>query len=196
MRKLVTATLVWLAIFAAAGETNAQPIHPPELGAGVTWLVPRYGDYVTDEMTEPNAGVSLTLPFARQFAFESQVTLGRKSDASRERTEGLYILRIKQWLPGFEQRTVHPFVTYGLAGYYAHVVQRDVEHANGERVRGFAYSELEEPIATMFGVGIQRRLTERIAIRADAQLLTFLILPLGYSFSTSASVALGRYSTN
>jgi hypothetical protein len=102
------------------------------------------------------------------------------------------VVQMKQRLPGFEQRPLQMFITYGVVGYYAHVVQREVEYGNGQQVRGFSYSEIEEPLATQFGVGIQRRLTPRLAIRGDSQLLTLLTLPLGYSVSASVSVALGR----
>jgi hypothetical protein len=198
VRGFTTTLLAMTALAGTAAGSYAQTTHPPpELGVGVTWLVPRPGgDYVTDQMTEPNAVVRFTMPFASSFAIEGLVSIGQQDDDPRQRTEGLYVVQIKQRLPGFEQRPLHIFITYGVVGYYAHVVQREVEYGNGQRVRGFSYSEIEEPLATQFGVGIQRRLTPRLAIRGDAQLLTLLTLPLGYSFSTGVSVALGHYSTN
>jgi hypothetical protein len=61
-----------------------------------------------------------------------------------DETEGLYVVQIKQRLPGFEQRPLHLFITYGVVGYYAHVVQREVESGNGQQARGFSYSEIED----------------------------------------------------
>jgi len=197
MRKPATALFALVVLAGAAADSLGQTTHaPPEVGLGVSWLVPRYADYVTDHMTEPNAGMRITVPFARSFAVEGLISIGRQSDSTRQRSEGLYVTQIKQQLTGFERQALHVFITYGLVGYYAHVVQRELEYEDRRRVRGFSYSEIEEPFATTFGIGVQRRLTQRLAIRADAQLLTLLTLPLGYSFSTSASVALGRYSTN
>lgn len=198
MLRFTAALLALIGLASTAADSQAQTSHPPpELGVGATWLLPRHGaDYVTDEMTKPNAAVRFTMPFARNFAVEGLVTMGQQDEDPRQRTEGLYVVQIKQRLPGFEQRPLQMFITYGVVGYYAHVVQREVEYSNGQRVPGFSYSELEEPLATQFGIGIQRRLTSRLATRADAQLLTLLTLPLGCSFSTGVSVALGRYSTN
>ena len=198
MRRFTTTLFALTALAGAAADSLAQTAHPPpELGIGVSWLVPRPGgDYVTDQMTEPTAVVRVTMPFANSFAIEGLVSIGQQDEDPRQRTEGLYVVQIKQRLPGFEQRPFHIFITYGVVGYYAHVVQREVEYGNGQRARGFSYSEIEEPLATQFGVGIQRRLTPRLAVRGDAQLLTLLTLPLGYAFSTGVSVALGHYSTN
>ena len=198
VRRFTTTLFALTALAGAAADSLAQTAHPPpELGIGVSWLVPRPGgDYVTDQMTEPTAVVRVTMPFANSFAIEGLVSIGQQDEAPRQRTEGLYVVQIKQRLPGFEQRPFHIFITYGVVGYYAHVVQREVEYGNGQRARGFSYSEIEQPLATQFGVGIQRRLTPRLAVRGDAQLLTLLTLPLGYAFSTGVSVALGHYSTN
>jgi hypothetical protein len=197
MGRLVTPLIAWLSVFCTATQSNAQTAHaPPELGVGVSWLVPRYGDYVTDTMTEPTGGVRITLPFARNFAFESLVTLGRQGNDVRHRTEGLYVLQVKQRVYANELQSIQMFVTYGAAGYYAHVVQREIQRDGVVQTRGFSYSEVEQPLATMFGIGVQRRLGQRIAIRADAQLLTLLYLPLGYGVSTGVSIPLGRYSTN
>ena len=198
MRRFTTTLFALAALAGTAADLHAQSTLPPaELGVGVTRLVSRPGtDYVTDQMTEPNAVVRFTMPFASSFAIEGLVSIGQQGEALRQRTDGLYVVQIKQRLPGFEQRRHHIFITYGVVGYYAHVVQREVEYGDGQRARGFSYSEFEEPLATQFGVGIQRRLTSRLAVRGDAQLLTLVTLPLGYSLSASMSVALGRYSTN
>ncbi|HEX7798136.1 MAG TPA: hypothetical protein VF456_27420, partial [Vicinamibacterales bacterium] len=111
MRRFTTTLFALIALASTAADSEAQTTHPPpELGVGVTWLVPRHGgDYVTDEMTEPNAVVRFTMPFARNFAVEGLVSIGQQHEDPRQRTEGLYGVQIKQRLPGFEQRHLQMF---------------------------------------------------------------------------------------
>src|SRR5262249_10143781 len=129
MPRLTTTVLALMALASSPANSQAQTTHaPPELGVGVTWLVPNSGsDYVTDQMTEPNANVRFTMPFANNFAVEGLVSIGQQGEGARRRAEGPYVAQIKQRMPGLEQRPVHVFITYGVVGYYAHVVQRDLE---------------------------------------------------------------------
>lgn len=89
----------------------------------------------------------------------------------------------------FERRSIQPFITYGAVGYFAHVNGRDIP-GDSVNFSSASFSEIEAPVATMVGAGLQHRLGRHVAIRADVQLLTFLYLPLGYEFSTSVSIPL------
>ena len=70
---------------------------------------------------------------------------------------------------------------------------------NGDvlKVQPFSYAETDEPIATTIGGGFQQTLGRRLAVRADAQLVTLLWLPLGVRFSAGVSIPFGQgYARN
>ena len=172
----------------ASAQTSRHP--PAEIGAGISRMIPVYGDYSTDDLSEATGHIRVTLPFAAHFAFEGATTMGRRADDYRTRTEGLFILQVQQRFRRAVDAPFQPFITYGGAGYYAHVTQHEVRR-NGVLVsRHGSFNEIDPPIATLFGAGAQQRLARHITVRAEAQLLTLLYLPLGYSFSTSVSIPL------
>lgn len=81
MRRLVIALVVFLAATSLSTHSNAQTTkQPQEIGIGTNWLVPTYGDYSTDEFSEPTGHIRFTMPFARHFAFEGIATVGRRND--------------------------------------------------------------------------------------------------------------------
>ena len=166
----------------------------------MTKFFPIYGDFSTDSLNESSAELRVTVPFTPRFAVEGSTTIGQRGSEFFTRIEGLYMVQIRQRLRHSADGAFQPFVTYGAAGYYAHVSQRQVVVPNpGGGVYttpAYSYTEVDEPFAAVFGGGFQQRLGSRLALRADAQMVTFLYLPLGYRFSTSVSIPLGRYSTN
>jgi hypothetical protein len=195
MHRPATVFVVILTATALSAHANAQTLRPPpEIGIGMNRLVPASGDYSTDEFSEPTGHVRLTIPFARHFGFEAIATVGRRDDDYWTRTEGLYILQVKQSLGRFDRRSLQPFITYGAVGHFAHVVDRYIQR-QGANVRTASFVEIEPPVATMVGVGLQQRLGRRVAIRADAQLLTFVYVPLGCAFSTSVSIPLRPFDS-
>jgi hypothetical protein len=185
---------------AAAQQPPSARRPPPEVGVGFTRLIPAYGDFDTDSLVEGSADLRVTLPFTPRFAFEAIGSVGQRSGQFWDRTEGLYLLQIRQRLRRTDSGPFQPFITYGAVGYYAHVTQHEVrlpQPGGGVYTSPRAsYNEIEQPIATAFGAGFQQRLGSRVALRADTQVVTFLYLPLGMRFSTTVSMPLGRYSTN
>jgi hypothetical protein len=185
---------------AAAQQPPQARRPPPEVGVGVTRFFPIYADSSTDSLDEGSADLRVTLPFTPRFAFEGIGTIGQRGNEYWSRTEGLYLMQIRQRLRRTGSSPFQPFITYGAAGYYAHVAQRDVtipQRGGGSYIiPADSYNEVDEPFAIAVGAGFQQRLAGYAAVRAEAQLLTFLYLPLGYRFSTSVSIPLGRYSTN
>ena len=204
MRNITRFAAALLIIGAASGSAAAQqpPARrpPPEVGVGFTKFSPIYGDYVTDSMAEGSADLRVTLPFTPRFAFEAIGTIGQRGNEYWSRTEGLYMMQIRQRLRRTDSSPFQPFITYGAVGYYAHVAQREVRtpQPGGGVYTSPArkFNEVEEPWATAFGAGFQQRLGSNVAIRAETQFLTFFYLPLGMRFSTTVSIPLGRYSTN
>jgi hypothetical protein len=205
MRSISRLAAALLLIGAASRPAAAQqpPLArrpPPEVGVGVTRFLPTFGDFDTDSLTEGSADLRVTLPFTPRFAFEAIGTIGQRRNEFWNRTEGLYLMQIRQRLRRTDTSPFQPFITYGAVGYYAHVTQRElrIPQPGGGMYTSPAttYDEMEQPIATAVGVGFQQRLGSQVAIRADTQLVTFLFLPLGMRFSTTVSLPLGRYSTN
>jgi len=59
------------------------------------------------------------------------------------------------------------FLTYGGTGSFSHVTGR-----------GYTYNEFDEPLATTFGIGAQQTLARHLTVRADAQAMTVLWVPI------------------
>jgi hypothetical protein len=107
--------------WAADDQAFSQQPSPPEVGIGGEHFFPTYGDWFTDSLRESSANLRVTLPFTPRFAFEAIGTVGRRGDEFYQRTEGLYFLQVKQRLRRNQLHRFQPFITYGAAGYYAHV---------------------------------------------------------------------------
>lgn len=187
---ILLAMVIGMSALSSHAQAQASTHPSPEIGAGISRMVPVYGDYSTDDLSEPTGHLRVTLPFATHFAFEGVTTVGRRADDYWTRTEGLFVFQVQQRFRRAVDAPLQPFVTYGGAGYYAHVTQKEVRR-NGVTVsRHGSFNEIDPPLASLFGAGVQERLARHLTVRAEAQLLTLLYLPLGYSFSTSVSIPL------
>jgi hypothetical protein len=208
MRNIVQRSVfVLFAVGAAAGLATAQQSStatkrpPAEVTLSAGKLYPIYFDFFTDDVDELGGDVRVTLPFTPRFAFEGAGTIGRRQNDYSSRVEGFYIMQIKQRLIRAERGAFRPFLTYGVAGYYSHFSRPELHlpGPNGSLMTYPAYSQFEHdpPLATLFGGGFQQRLSNRLALRADVQMMTLLYLPLGSRYSVGLSVALGPgYSMN
>lgn len=185
----------WLLTTVLLVPTSASAQHgrpPVEVGAGVAGLaaVP-YEDFGLPENSTA-ALFRASVPFTPRFSVEGLMTVGRHEDRHRRATEGFYQIQVKQRIVRGTHGRFHPFVTYGAAGYYRSVRVAPFTEPSGARFPGFSYNEVDEPWAAVLGGGVQHVLNRRLAWRADAQLLTFLWVPLGGRFDTSLSIPIGR----
>jgi hypothetical protein len=171
---------ILLLLTATARPALAQPA---EAGAGVGGVHIRDIDFLQPERFGPSAEFRLTAPLTRRFAIEGTLSLKRETAAFERRTRGLYSVQLRQTLLDASSTRVQYFVTYGSVGSFAHV----------SSPRFSAYDEVEPPLYGIIGAGGQRRLGERLAVRADAQLLTVLWVPLGVRVSAGVSLPFGRY---
>lgn len=185
---------------AAAGPAWAQaaasdPKPSPEIAVGVGRLPTRYGDIITQDLTEPTLDVGVTVPFGARFALEGIWTVGRRNSAYASRTEGLFVGQVRQRLPRLERDGWRPFLTYGAAGYYGlvQIPAAEIPQPGGIVIHrpATSFSEVEELVAMLVGGGVQRRLHRRAAFRVDAQFQTFLWQPLGGRFFAGVSLPLG-----
>ena len=181
------------AFLVASAEASAQDRRPPvEAGLGITGLaaVP-YEDFGVPDNT-PGVVGRVTAPFTPRFSLEGLMTLSRLDDQYRRSTEGFYLIQVKQRLVRATRGRFQPFLTYGAAGYYRNVRVSPFSLPSGETFRGFSYTDVDEPWAAVIGGGVQHVLNRRLAWRADAQLVTFLWIPLGGRFDASLSIPIGR----
>ena len=188
MRTLIRASFVSAFAFMAL-TASAQPIQtrrsPVEIGIGVSGVRVFDVDFFEPEAFGPAADVRVTIPFSSRFAFESNAMITRETNPYEQRTRTLYMLLVKQRLSRASTERTELFLTYGGTG--------SIRHVSSDLFAGEAYTEVEAPYAATVGIGFQRRLTRRLALRADAQLLTILYLPLGVRVGGGVSIPLGSY---
>lgn len=174
----------------------AQARPPFEFGVGFGGVatVP-YEDILGDGPTAPAIDVRTTAPLTPRFAVEGVFTVGRSSTDYYRRTEGLFLIQVRQRLASATRGAFHGFLTYGATGYWARVSQKEVRFVDDagqlQVSPGFQYTEIDEPVVAVLGGGVQYALGRRAAIRADAQYVTFVYIPLGVRFSGGVSVPLG-----
>jgi hypothetical protein len=159
--------------------------------------VNEYEDFFTGGPDQTAVHLRVTLPFTRQFSFECVVTIGGRGNEFWHRTEGFYVFQVKQRLVRATGDRFHVFLTYGAAGYYAHVhqpaAQVTLDDGTVVPIPESSYTETDPPIAAIMGAGFQRELGRRVALRAEAQLMTLLWIPLGVRLSAGVSIPFGSY---
>jgi hypothetical protein len=195
---MIAAAMVMLTATAASAQSTRPPIEAG-IGFGAIASVP-YEDFgVPGE--SPSADVRVTVPVSPRFSLEGQLTIAPSSDRYGRQVEGLYLIAVKQRIARGTRGGFHPFVSYGAAGYFEHrrVNPYSVTLPSGDVTTypGFSYTSIDQPYGTFVGGGVQHAFSRHVAIRGEAQLLTFLWIPLGVRYSTSVSIPLGRrYSMN
>jgi hypothetical protein len=191
---MLRSTIAAVCLIVAAARAGAQEARPPvDVGVGFGRLfVHEYEDFFTGGPDQSAVDLRVSLPFTPRFAFEGMITVGRRNAAFQHRTEGLYLLQVKQRLRSATGDRFHVFLTYGAAGYYAHVHQTagQVLLPDGTKfpIPEFSYTETGPPLAAVLGGGVQHELAGRVAIRSEAQLVTVLWLPLGVRLSAGVSI--------
>ncbi len=192
------ATAATAIVFLWAASPSAQSLRPPvEFGAAFGRLATTpYEDFLGDGPNEPTFDVRATVPLTPRFAVEGLFTVGRSGTEFTTRTEGLFIVQVKQRLESGTRGNFHPFLIYGVAGYWARVSQEEVRVIDdaGRLIvsPAFRYTEIDEPVAAVIGGGIQHAFARRAAVRCEAQLVTLLYIPLGARLSAGVSIPIGR----
>jgi hypothetical protein len=185
----------------AASTASAQVGRPPAeigLAAGMRWL-PEYGFLeVPATAAGPSVDLRVTLPVTARRALESGFTLRDERSEFRTRTESLYFFQMKRSFGREAGRNFHPFVTYGLVGTFEHISDkaRTIALANGRThtLPAITFNRWEPPLLILAGGGFQYEFARRLAFRADAQLVTLLVIPWGARLSAGVSIPLGNYA--
>src|SRR5262245_34883428 len=108
VRLLIPLTLAGLSA-APVFAQNPSPRGPVEVSVGLGRMIPTFGDFTTEDMTEPSLDLRLTVPFTRRFAIESFGTVGQRGSEYFKRTEGLYGVQIRQRLLPHRGGSFQPF---------------------------------------------------------------------------------------
>jgi hypothetical protein len=192
----VLGTLV--ALILGASPAVAQVGRPPvELGVGISRVaVHRVLDL--ESLSRALAvDLRVTVPTSSRFALEGWISAARHADSGGQTTDGYYTILVKQRLVRATRGGFQPFVTYGAAGWYGHrrFSPRDYRTPDGsmKHIPGRALTEVIPPVFAVVGGGIHQELGAHLAVRTDAQLATFLGIPVGARFTASLSIPLGRY---
>ena len=170
MAKSKLAAAVMLITFAVAAPAHAQPI---EIGASVG----RIGSWFASGGPYDGGDARVSLPAGGVGDVEILVGVAAPSETERL---GLYAVQFKRPLPSVGTHDTSLFLTYGAGGVFVYDPRR---------------SYVTPPVLGFIGGGIEQRIAARLAIRADVQGVTALVIPVGVRVAIGASVAVGRQSS-
>jgi hypothetical protein len=123
-------------------------------------------------------GAHVTLPINERFAIQPLVTYGRS-------TERFHTAR----------PTLQAFMTYGLAAGWERDEVAPMTYFNGrtnQTIPGYTSHDFAEIPISLFGGGVRQAVGRHLAIRAEAQVSGFFIIPIGIRGSIGLAVALGK----
>jgi hypothetical protein len=188
MRGAVRSLFVAASLLVAA-SAGAQPVSENniEVGGGlggvVSWWIP----------PQPGGDVRVTFPINRRFAIDALVAMAPARDGA---TYGLYGALVRQRMVRRATRDVQPFVSYGVVGIFGrrHVDEYRYRDAAGATVVMPEYNDtvVSPPFIGMLGGGVERRVHARLSVRAEAQMVMALVLPVGVRIAAGVSVSVGR----
>ena len=167
---IVVAGTLWPAR-AQAGQGR-----PVELGVGtggvLSWL---------DGATAPGADLRVSLPFTDRTDIEPLIAL--RFTRQDGRVEGFYGAHMRRRIGMHrDDATFQPYATFGLIGLFMHTRESF----------GSSHAVVSPPFLMLVGGGVQHPVNGRLAVRVEAQAVTFLFMPLGMRVATGVSVATGH----
>ena len=199
---------VFAALLVCAGICTRAHAQPVEVGGAVggTYMIGGGGDFYGRGVESAQFEGRGAIRLSDRFGVEPFVTYGRRAIAptpdatstitggDTDRTEGLYGVVVSQRLRGLTRPGFHVFLTYGVAGLYAHDRIPARQYTNGRGVYNLPATDYSENDAFMFplaGIGFRKTLGDRLALRAETQLVTWLTVPVGIRASVGVAVPLG-----
>jgi hypothetical protein len=140
-----------------------------------------------------------------RFSIEPFVTYGRRSipisqyasnaiGGDTVRTEGYYGVTIHQRLRSTTHSGFHAYLSYGLTGTYYKNDTPQRQFFYGRTVATQPASSQRSTQGMVFpsvGVGVRKTLGSHLAMRADADVVTFFGMPLGVRASVGVVVPIG-----
>jgi hypothetical protein len=165
----IAAILPFAIPLAAAAEAQ-------ELTAALSAYSP-FGINDLDGELPLSAEFRFTMSISDRFALEPFVTVGSHRSRRRAGPEGFFGAQVRQRIVRFTSKNVYAFATlfatYGAAACYS----------------GFGSYP---PVIGHFGFGLHQRVSDYLAFRPEAQLVTFHVVPIGARFVAGVSVDVGR----
>jgi hypothetical protein len=201
MTRLTLTTTLVLTIL--AGHARAQPV---EVFGGVTGVFLRdAGDFWGTGLRSVGVEARSDLPVSERFALEPFITFGRRSlplnaygatvrGGDTERVEAVYGMVVRQVLRSTQRPGFEAFVTYGVSGFYSRDSAPPRQFVDGRTVveqPAWSHSRNASLPFPTVGVGVQKTLGARAAIRFDTQMTTFLWIPVGARASVGITVPFG-----
>ena len=203
--KLVVVLTLALAVAAARAEAQVADV---SLGIGGVTFDASYETWamsVHSPALDARANVRLT----DRFSIEPFITYGQRTIPVSEyryqplmvggdthRTEGLYGVVVHQRLGGLSHSGFQAYLSYGMNGAYYKESVPERQYIYGPRtvttVQAHAYSQTDPMIFPSVGFGIRKSFGEHLAVRADADMLVFFIVPTGARASVGLVVPIGR----
>ena len=160
----------------AAALLFAMAFTAPAAAQELTLALSAYRPFGIDDLDGElplSMELRFTIPISDRLALEPFVTAGSDHRRPRAGPEGFYGVQIRQRIVSLTGKDVYAFATYGAAGYYS----------------SFGFTA---PLNGHFGFGLHQRLSERLALRPEIQLITFHVVPVGARFVAGLSVDLAR----
>jgi hypothetical protein len=205
MDKSKLVVVLTMVLSAAAARAEAQ-VAEVSLGVGGAQLTAGYETWSIN-LHSPALDGRANVTLSDRFSVEPYVTYGRRSISVSEygpnvaggdtrRTEGLYGVVLHQRLRRTTRSGFHAYLSYGLNGAYFNetipehqfVNGRTVYHTQPARTR----SDNEPMLFPSVGFGVRKSLGNHLAVRADADLVAFFVIPAGVRASVGLTVPLGR----
>jgi hypothetical protein len=165
---MVKTTATFLLAVTLAATARAQ---------GVTASIATYGTFGLGDLDgdlPTSAELRLTIPISEKQAIEPFVTVRPFHKGLGSAFEGLYGAQILRRVgPPLADRKGYVFATYGAAGSYP-------------------LNATDNGVFGLVGLGLHHRVTKRVAVRPEVQLVTFYVVPIGARFSVGLSVHRGE----
>jgi hypothetical protein len=204
MDKSKLVVVLTMVLGAAAARAEAQVVEV-SLGVGGAQLTAGYETWsvnLRSSALDGRANVTLS----DRFSIEPYVTYGRRSipvsaygsnviGGDTQRTEGLYGVVVHQRLRSTTRSGFHAYLSYGLSGAYFNETIPQHQFVNGRAVYYTQPARTRSDNGPMLlpsvGFGVRKSLGNHLAVRADADLLAFLVIPAGVRASVGLVVPIG-----
>jgi hypothetical protein len=202
--KLVAA--LTLAVAAAAARADAQ-VADVSVGIGGVTFDASYETWATS-VHSPALDARANVRLGNRFSVEPFITYGHRTIPVSEyryqplmvggdthRTEGLYGVVLHQRLGGQTHSGFQAYLTYGMNGTYYKEAAPERQYIYGPRtvttVPAQTSSQTDAMIFPSVGFGIREPLGDHLALRADADMV-FFIIPAGVRASVGLVIPFGR----
>jgi len=200
--KLVVALTVVLAAAAVRAEAQVAEVSLGVGGANVSGGYEAWSFAVHSPALDARANVRLS----DRFSIEPFVTYGRRSipatawapyavGADSQRTEGMYGVVVHQRLRSLSRSGFSSYLSYGLNGTYFKLSTPERQFVYGPRniytQPAYTLDQTDPMILPSVGFGIRKSLGDHLAVRADADMVTFFGMPVGGRASVGVVVPIG-----